>query len=84
MVCDASGSSKSQENGMCGRALRPKHSQLNVLKPLRCVNIACDALRCIFQHVGNFADYCPIFKRISVLRWAFQELSFDISPDILI
>ena len=31
------------------------HSRQNVLKPLRCMKIACDALRCIFQHVGNFA-----------------------------
>ena len=24
-----------------------------ILKPLRCIKIACDALRCIFQHVDN-------------------------------
>ena len=27
----------------------------DVPKPLRCIKIACDALRCIFQHVGNLA-----------------------------
>ena len=28
------------------------HPRWNVLKPLRCIKIACDALRWVFQHVG--------------------------------
>ena len=31
------------------------HPQRKVLKPLRCIKIACDALRCIFQQVGHFS-----------------------------
>ena len=31
------------------------HLEWNVLKPLRCIKIACDALRCIYHHVGNLA-----------------------------
>ena len=31
------------------------HPRRNVTKTLRCIKIACDALRCIFQHVGSFA-----------------------------
>ena len=31
------------------------HLRWDVLKPLRCRKAACDALRCKFQHVGNFA-----------------------------
>ena len=29
--------------------------QWEVLMSLRCIKIACDDLRCIFQHVGNLA-----------------------------
>ena len=37
-------------------AYRPSHTpRRKVLKPLRCIKIGCDALRCIFQHVGSFA-----------------------------
>ena len=31
------------------------HPRWDVLKHLRCIKIACDVLRCIFQHVGIFA-----------------------------
>ena len=31
------------------------HPRWDVPMHLRCSKIACDALRCIFQHVGNFA-----------------------------
>ena len=31
------------------------HLRWDVLKALRCIKIACDVLRCIFQHVGNFS-----------------------------
>ena len=31
-----------------------EHLRWDVLRPLCCINIACDELRCIFQHVGNF------------------------------
>ena len=31
------------------------HLRCGLPKPLRCRKIACDALRCKFQHVGNFA-----------------------------
>ena len=31
------------------------HLRWDVLKPLRCIKIACDVLRCILQHVGNFS-----------------------------
>ena len=31
------------------------HLRWGVPKPLRCTENACDALRCKFQHVGNFA-----------------------------
>ena len=42
------------------------HPQQNVLKPLRCIKIACDALRWIFQHVGSFAPDGGISQLITV------------------
>ena len=31
------------------------HLRWDDLKPLRCIKIACDVLRCIFQHVGSLS-----------------------------
>ena len=42
------------------------HPRRNVRKPLRCIKIKCDALRCIFQHVGNFAPDGSISQLITV------------------
>ena len=40
--------------GSIGPATRcdATHPRWNVLKPLRCIEITCDALRWVFQHVG--------------------------------
>ena len=58
------------------------HPRWNVLKPLRCIKKACDALRWVFPTCWNFcsrfwnisAFYCPIFKRFGSLRWPFNRL----------
>ena len=42
------------------------HLRWDVLKPMRCIKIACDALRCIFQHVGNFAPDFEISQPIII------------------
>ena len=41
----------------CGPATRcvATHLRRDVLNSLRCIKIACDALRYIFQHVGNLS-----------------------------
>ena len=36
-------------------AMLHSHEGTYYLMPLRCSQITCDALRCIFQHVGNSA-----------------------------
>ena len=36
------------------------HLRWGVLNPLRCITIACDVLRYIFQHVGNLSPYFGI------------------------
>ena len=38
------------------------HLRWDVPKSLQCIKIACDALRCIFQHVGNLAPDFGIFQ----------------------
>ena len=45
-----------------------------VLKPLRCIKISCDALRCIFQHVGNFSPDFGI-SQLPIVRFSngFQQ-----------
>ena len=66
MVCDGSKSfkiaakgpiSSHRVAGPIGQATRCDAAipQRNVLQPLRCIKIPCDARRCIFQHVGNSA-----------------------------
>ena len=42
------------------------HLRWGVPKLLRCRKIACDGLRCIFQHVGNFAPDFGISQLFSV------------------
>ena len=42
------------------------HLRWDVLKPMPCIKIACDALRCIFQHVGNFAPDFVISQQIII------------------
>ena len=42
-------------------------SHERALMPLRCSKIACDALRCIFQHVGNFAPDSGISQLCIIL-----------------
>ena len=50
------------------------HPRWNVLKPLRCIKIACDVLRCIFQHVGNLSPDFGI-SQLYIVRFSngFQQ-----------
>ena len=38
------------------------HLRWDVHKTLPCIKIACDGLRCIFEHVGNLAPDFGIFQ----------------------
>ena len=50
------------------------HLRWDVLKPPRCIKIACDALQCIFQHVGNFSPDFGI-SQLYIVRFSngFQQ-----------
>ena len=45
------------------------HPRWDILIHLRCCKITCDGLRCIFQHVGNFA---PDFRisQLNIVRFS--------------
>ena len=45
------------------------HLRWGVSKPLRCIKNACDALRCKFQHVGNFAPDIGI-SQLFIVRFS--------------
>ena len=53
---------------VCCRGIGPAthcdvvHLLWGVPKPLRCRKIACDAMQCTFQHVGNFAPDIGVSK----------------------
>ena len=55
------------------------HSRWDVPNLLRYIKIACDVLRCIFQHVVNFGPDFGIYSNCPILKFLSEIFIFTIA-----